>query len=212
MGSLLMRRREMVKKSGELVENFVRVGNPTIENGIMTASPTSWIETPQPFNPGNDPWELTFKIFRPSIPATREAVCASPGVSLYTPYQSASVKVAFYSSTGTIVEGVDGFSVPAGGWRWLRMVFAGSSTGYDYGWSADGVTYTYLGNVNTPFTGYRNSKYKTATPIAAGVFGLGSCTRARWDSSAYKSYSQFDLTETVIKINGSVWWKPYIRG
>lgn len=206
MDNLLIRRREMVPQSGgELVENFVCVGNPTIEDGIMTASSSAWITTPESFNPGSNPWELTIKLYRPSRLSNYEGFCSSGGVVLRTPWNSNSVTIDLYSDNGTIVSGTVSKSVPAGSWKWLKVVFAGNATGYDYGLSSDGVTFTYIGGNNTPFTGYRSGAYKTATPIKAGVFTLGH-------AGTYNSIAQFDLTATVIKINGSVWWKPYKRG
>ena len=209
MGYLLTRRREMILQSGggELIENFTRVGNPTIENGIMTASSGNYITTPESFNPGSNPWELTVKLYRPTIPGGYEGFCSTPGLHLFTADKSPSTKLGLYSDSGTIVGGVTSYSVPAGAWRWLRVVFAGSSTGYDYGWSSDGITYTYISGNNTPFTGYRSGSYKTATPIKAGTFNLG-----HGNASNYPTVAQFDLMATVIKINGSVWWQPYKRG
>lgn len=84
------------------------------------------------------------------------------------------------------------------------MAFSGSI--YDFGVSSDGTTYTWIGNGNTPFTGYIPSAYKKSTPIKAGAFALGSGT------GIYTTVAQFDLRETVIKINGVVWWTPYKRG
>lgn len=215
MGNLLMRRREMILPSGggELIENFTRVGNPTIENGIMTASSGNYITAPQSFDPGSSPWEITVKLLRPTIPGIYEGLCASPGVSLYTAWKNANVKVGLHSESGTIVAGSNEKSVPAGSWRWLRVVFGGTAaTGYDYGLSTDGVTFTYISGGTTPCTGYRPGAYKTATPIKAGIFGLGSCANATGAAAGYNSVAQFDLMATVIKINGSVWWTPYKRG
>lgn len=208
MGALLTRRREMILPGGggSWVENFTRVGNPTIEDGIMTASSSAWITTPESFNPGSNPWAVTIKLYRPSRLNNYEGFCYSGGVQLRTPWNSNNVTIDLYSDGGTIVSGKDNKSVPAGSWKWLRVVFGGTAaTGYDYGISTDGLTYTYLGGGNEPFTGYRNAAYKSATPIKAGVFSLGH-------ANTYNSIAKYDLMETKIEINGSVWWTPYVRG
>ena len=200
MGELLMRRREMILPDGggSWVENFTRVGNPTIEDGIMTASSSAWITTPDSFNPGSNPWSLTIKLYRPSRLNGYEGFCGSDGLALQTPWNSDSCKLYLYSDSGTIIGGVDEKSVPAGSWKWLRIVFGGTAaTGYDYGISTDGINYTYLG--------YRQSGYFTATPIKAGVITLGH-------QGKRNSIAKFDLMETKIEINGSVWWTPYVRG
>lgn len=204
MGYLLTRRREMILQSGggELIENFDRVGSPTIENGIMTTSSGNYITTPESFNPGSDPWELTVKLFRPSIPNPGQIFLQGDGIRISTGWKGGSAAIYLYSDGGTIVGGSNSKSVPAGEWCWLKAVFAGDATGYDYGVSSDGITFTYIGGNSTPYTGYRGSAYKTATPIKAGVIAIGSGS----------TNAQYDLMATVIKINGSVWWKPYKRG
>lgn len=203
-----MRRREMVLTGGggSWVENFTRVGNPTIEDGIMTASSSAWIATPESFNPGSNPWALTIKLYRPSRLGNYEGFCSSGGVELRTPWNSNNASLDLFSDSGTIISGADSKTVAPGAWRWLRIVFGGTAaTGYDYGISTDGVTYTYLGGGDTPFTGYRSGGYKTATPIKAGVLTVGH-------AGTKKSIAKFDLMETKIEINGSVWWTPYVRG
>lgn len=208
MGALLTRRREMILPDGggSWGENFTRVGNPTIEDGIMTASSSAWITTPESFNPGSNPWAVTIKLYRPSKLNNYEGFCSSGGVFLQTPWNSNACKLYLYSDSGEIAGGGVEKSVPAGSWKWLRIVFGGTAaTGYDYGISSDGVTYTYIGGGNEPFTGYRSGAYKTATPIKAGVFSLGH-------SGTRNSIAKYDLMETKIEINGSVWWTPYVRG
>jgi len=202
-----MRRRMMLQSGGgSLVENFVRVGNPTIEDGIMTASSSAWITTPESFNPGSNPWSLTVKIYRQAVLGTYEGIIGSDGLRLRTPYQSNNVVLDLYSDSGTIASGSVNKSVAPGAWRWLRVIFSGSSTGYDYGISTDGVTYKYIGGNSTPHTGYIPSAYKKATPIKAGILNIGH------DAGNYYTTAKFDLMETKIEVNGVVWWTPYVRG
>lgn len=184
----------------DYIANFTSVGDPQIENGILTSSSGGWIETPESFNPGSNPWELTVKLKRPSIPGAEEVFLQGNGIRLRSNWQSANAALYLYSDSGTIVSGSDQKSVPAGEWRWLKVVFAGDATGYDYGVSTDGVTFTYISGNTVPFKDYRGSAYKTATPVKAGSIAIGSSN----------SIAKFDLRETEIKINGQTWWKPYI--
>lgn len=185
-------------------ENFTRVGSPHIENGILTASADGYVTTPESFNPGSSPWELTVKIYRPRLAAKYERFFSSEGLNVTTVYNAAASRLYLYSDNGDISEGQENKSVPAGKWRWLKIVFNGSC--YDYGVSSDGFTYTYIGDGHTPFTGYIPSNLKTSTPIKAGVLSFLSGT------GNYASVAQIDLKETEIKVNGQVWWKPYILG
>lgn len=182
----------------DYIANFTPVGDPQIENGILTSSSGGWIETPEAFNPGSVPWELTVKIKRPSIPAAREVLMLSNGIKFESSWNGPNVGMHLYSDNDTISSGQTGYSLPAGEWRWLKAAFSGSI--YDFGGSNDGETYTWVGGGNEPFTGYIPSALKTTTPIAAGTLAFGSSN----------SIAQFDLRETEIKINGQTWWKPYI--
>lgn len=173
----------------DYIANFTPVGDPQIENGILTASSGNYIETPEAFDPGSVPWELTVKIKRPSIPSAYETFVNSNGVQLRTSWASANTTIGLFSDSGTIIDNNDRYSVPAGSWRWLKATFNGSN--YNYGMSTDGVSYTWLS--------YIPSAMRTSTPIKAGKVKFGS-----------SSVAQFDLRETEIKVNGQTWWKPYI--
>jgi hypothetical protein len=181
-------------------ENFSRVGNPRIENGILTSASNGWIETPFEFNPGSDPWELTVKLYRPSFPAAYEEVVASNGISLTSVYRSANMRIYLYKDDGTIVSGSVHYAVPAAAWRWLKVAFNGEC--YDYGMSTDGFTYTWAGGKNTPFTGYIPSAFQTTAAIKAGAISIGSSN----------SIAKFDLREVKLKVNGQVVWQPYVLG
>ena len=186
----------------DYIENFTRVGEPQIENGILTTSATSWIESPEAFDPGSSPWELTVKLYRPSIAGKYERFFDSGGVGVETAYSNQNARLSLYSDDGTISSGNVQKSIPAGAWRWLKVAFSGNC--YDFAISSDGFTYTWIAGGNTPFEGYIPSTMRTSTPIKAGTFKLASGT------GNYTTVAKFDLRETEIKINGQTWWNPYI--
>ena len=198
MSTLMTRRRAiMAAQGGASQENFLRVGNPVIENGILKSTNTDgdYITTIADFDPQRTPWEIVFKLYRPSL-SGYETMLKSAGMMLKTPWDNQNMKLYLYGDDTTITNGATGRACPAGESRWLKLCYNGSR--YDYGVSSDGSAYTYVSNKTTPFTGYDNIKNGTI-PIKAGIIAFGKQTLA-----------EIDLTETVIKVNGSVWWKPYI--
>lgn len=186
----------------DYVENFTRIGNPHIENGILTASADGYVTTLESFDPGSNPWELTVKLYRPRITGKYEKFFTSGGVAVRTACKSSTTSLILNSADSTFVNGQATVSIPAEQWVWIKAAFSGSI--YDFGKSTDGFVYTWKGGGHTPFTGYIPSAMKTSTPIKAGVLSLLSGTGDE------ATVAKIDLRETEIKINGQVWWKPYL--
>ena len=197
--NLMARRRALMaaRGGGGTQENFLRVGNPVIENGILKSTNTDgdYITTIADFDPQRTPWEIVFKLYRPSNYGF-ETVLQSAGITLQSPWNGNGFKLFLYGDDTTITGGQTQRECPSGESRWLKLCYSGSR--YDYGVSADGSTYTYVSGNTTPFTGYDGIGNGTI-PIKAGKIAFGK-----------KTLAEIDLTETIIKVNGSVWWKPYI--
>ena len=179
-----------------VVENFTRIGNPTIEDGILTPSSDSWIETPTAFS-GSDPWEITLKMYRPTIRGAYEIFAQSSGIKVRSAWQSATTTAEFYDADGTNIfpNGHSASkSVPQGVWTWIKFAWNGQK--YDCGVSTDGENYVWVGNSTTPFNAQAP---RSTTSIKTGILQIGSSS----------TDAQFDLNECKIEINGEVWWTPY---
>lgn len=183
----------------DYIANFTSVGDPQIENGIFTPSANSWVETPEEFAPGSNPWELTVKLYRPQLAGKYEQFFTSGGVEVRSSWQSSTTSLFLLSADGTISDGAKQRAVPAGEWCWMKVAFSG--TVYDFGVSTDGINYSWLGNKSSPFSGYG---VVSSTPIKAGVLKFAAGTGNNL------TYAKIDLKEVEIKINGQTWWKPYI--
>lgn len=185
-------------EAGELIENFTVVGTPTIEDRVLTATTaSSYIQTPEAFNPGSNPWEITFKLYRRQKAGAYEKFIQGDGLKLVTAWQSTSTQFYLYSADSTITNGSKSRTVSVQVDSWIKIAFSG--TKYDFGVSTDGVNYSWLSNASVPFTGF--DAISSSVPIKPGVLKFGNNSKA----SIY-------LLDTVVKINGSVWWTPYVRG
>lgn len=181
----------------DYIANFTAVGDPQIENGILTSSSGGWIETPEAFDPGSNPWELTVKVRHPTTFGGREIISQSSGLKFETVWQSSKVITTFKTNTGDFAISGTKYAL-SDQWVWFKVVFNGSV--YDEGISTDGLTFSWSGGGSSPFSGTIPSAQKTSEPIKAGTLSIGS----------QNSVAKFDLRETEIKINGQTWWKPYI--
>lgn len=189
--SLMARRRAlmMAKESGP-VENFDRVGDPTIINGILTPSGTSWIKTKTSFQPGSNTWEIVFRIKRTGS-SGHQNIFYSAGILLQI--YSGTVKLYLKdvgASTYNICNGAIQRTLSINAVTYMRIAFDGST--YYFGTSSDGITYS-------------DVTLSSTTKIMSGKIQLGYKA-----SNTNYVQANYYLYDTFVKIGDAVWWTPYI--
>ena len=173
------------------VENFERIGTPTIVDGWMTPSASSWIQTPENFAPGNSTWELQFEVRRGSTGSWQNMISSNP---LNVMIQSGNDTHKLYLRNGSswnISNGAISRTISYGQTRLVRVKFTGSS--YIFGISSDGGTT------------WNDTSLSSSSKIGSGkiAFGLKSS-----NTSAF--LGSFNLNNTKIWIDDLLWWTPYV--
>lgn len=189
--SLMARRRAlmMAKESGP-VENFDRVGDPTIINGILTPSETSWIKSKTSFQPGSNMWEIVFRIKRYNTNGYQD-IFFSDGILIQA--YGASAKLYLKEINGSsynICNGTAERSIALNSILYVRIAFDGNK--YYFGTSSDGVTYS-------------NVTVTSSKKISTGKIQLGYKA-----SNTVYVHANYYLDDTYVKIGDTVWWTPYI--
>ena len=178
-----------------VTENFVRIGNPTIVNGIMTPSADSWIEMKNAFDPDNNYWEFVFKVTR-TYAYDWQNIIYSSGIF----YQANGPTVAIRlksegSSSWDIANGSTTFKIETNEPTWIKTGYYHNQVGDFYAVyrSTDGINYTLVQSFNP-----------VQNPISPSTIMFGAKSS---NTSAVRA--DYDLNETYIKINDVVVWKPY---
>lgn len=189
--------------------NYSIVGNPTVDNGVVSGfSQSNFITLPDLFSPGTNLWEIVIKgnftdfssaqgVF---ISVASSATAASSSIGTISAYglqiHVRNGKVALYlSSTGNswnlanLLQGIT--SLVTGTDYWIKLVFTGneyilylSTTGAFAGEETVEVTVT------------------TTTAIYPRYFLIG-CNGSGINEPVMGSV---DLNETQVKINNEIWW------
>ena len=191
----LMRRRRALMAQGEAeptpIENFERVGTPTIVDGWMTPSSSSWIRTPESFAPGDSAWELQFEVRRGSTSNWQNMISSDPYNVMI---QSGNDFHKLYLRNGSswnISNGAISRTISYGQTRLVRIKFTGSS--YIFGISSDeGTTWD-------------DTSLSSSSKIGGGklAFGPKGSNTSAFDGS-------FNLNNIKIWIDGVLWWTPYV--
>lgn len=172
------------------VENFVRVGDPTIVDGIMTPNSTGWIKTPDVFDPDGKSWEIQF-VLTPK----------GNGYQNYLTHNAILIQTDGYGARPI-------FRVKYGtseNWQiLLRDIITTENvkTIFRIGWNGNayyantstdnGATWVELSSSNTnPL----NNKGAILFGAKANVTG--------------PVYAVYDLTQMYAKIDGTIVWTPY---
>ena len=187
--------------SGGVVENFDKVGNPTIVSGILTPAVNNFIKTPQAFNPGSDPWEIQVKykyntaINNADVAGSVNSNNASINGILLEMQSDKSVS-GYLSSNGTSWDisnnlgQIYALNTTSNTWILAKLTYTGSN--YDLNISTDdGDTWTRTGNLasSTPIIG--------SYPVAFGLKRNNTMD------------GEIDLNACKIYINNQLWWEAY---
>ena len=179
------------------VPNFNTVGSPTITNGVASGfSNDDYLQLPQAFNPGNNPWEIKVKFSTDNSSTDRGILqCSSDSSTRWG-------VVLLLSSNWTLW-----FAVSTDGANWnfsadTTQTLQPNSTYYvKIGWT--GTEY-YL-NLSSD-----NETYEQCISIESTSHIYESLGHTRLGSYYIYPYtSSIDLKETYIKIDGADWWTPY---
>ena len=176
------------------VENFDRIGNPSIVNEVMSPSADSWIVTKDDFDPNTDLWEFVFKINRTGITGFQNLISGS----IFYQANEASVAIRLRSegsSSYDIATGNKSLSIPTNTPTWVKTGYYHNEYGYFYAvyTSTDGINYTLAQTFNP-----------VANPINPGKIIFGSKA-----SNTNAVTAEYDLNECYIKVNGVTVWTPY---
>ena len=182
--------------------NYNVFGNPTIDTtaGIVSGFSTSnYLQLPEAFNPGNNPWEMIIKIRTASdLQAWQEIFHSSVapnnsgryGISVIVDSGNFELDISTDGSSwigsdhGTFVLSENTNYWVKVGWNSNEYYLEYSTNGADY---IRDITYTVsnnLPNLTNSWIGiYRNSDYM------------------------YPMLGSIDLSESYIKINNEIWWQ-----
>ena len=178
------------------VPNFNTVGSPTITNGVASGFSTSnYLQLPEAFNPGNNPWEIKVKFSTDNSSTDRGILqCSSDSSTRWG-------VVLLLSSNWTLW-----FAVSTDGANWnfsadTTQTLQPNSTYYvKIGWT--GTEY-YL-NLSSD-----NETYEQCISIESTSHIYGSLGHTRLGSYYIYPYtSSIDLNDCYIKINDEIWWQP----
>ena len=174
-----------------LVENFERVGSPTIVNGILTPSSTSWIKMPTAFDPGSYSWKIVFKITRNNESGYQNLLTSTDIMLQADGWKGKLYLKEKNGSSWSISRGAIQVTIGQNVTWFIKIEYDGAST-YSIARSADGITY-----INT-------SSLTSSKKIGSSVISFGAKA-----SNTSAVNAEYDLLNTKIWINGEVVWTPY---
>lgn len=185
--------------------NVTVVGSPTVSSGVVSGfSGANYLKLPKIFNPSSNSWEIVIKARTPSAFSKRNWITGGGNAAgkdsdfVSMGLENNGKPLIYITSNGTswdIANGVAGSNTLTVNTDYLfRCQFTG--TKYIYSTSADNGS-TWVTQITV------NSTTKIFVPTTAQAIGT-SCYIANapefWSGS-------IDLSQSYIKINGSIWWK-----
>ena len=187
--------------------NYNVFGNPTIDTtaGIVSGFSTSnYLQLPEAFNPGNNPWEMIFRVKTSSdFSDSKNNITGSNTQSNYQAI-SCGVSKDHLFKLGISVNGSSWdpgyghgtYYVLPETWYYIKIQFTGSH--YQLYYSLDGNNYILDIDMISSLPVYQNN-----TPYLIGL--------NKWSTDSdfwYPWTGTIDLSECEIKINGNLWWSP----
>ena len=185
--------------------NFNVVGSPTINNTtkvVSDFSTSNYLQLQEPFNPGNNPWEVVVKFKTGSNVTSVQQIfqsCLGTGnagrYGININIDSSSKFNFFCSSSGSswLFDTFGTHIVQANTDYIIKIGWTGTEYYLEY--SLDGETFT------------RDVTYSSESaiysPLIFTYFGVYSTSSF---SDGFKG--SIDLSETYIKVNNTVWWQP----
>ena len=177
--------------------NFSISGNPTITDGVISNfSSSNYISLPETFDPQNYTWEKFYKFTTGTNVTITQIIDRASSRSQYGMailITNGALKT-FLSSTGTSWNIADNIqltgSILANTTYYLKITFDGAK--YEYSISTNNTDFTVIGTFTNTAT---ISSYDMRIGISSD------------NSSPF--LGSIDLKECYIKINNTIWWKPY---
>lgn len=202
----LLRRRFMISAGGVTPPtpsvNYLVFGNPSIQGNILHPDLNSrnFIYTDEPFDPGTQEWIIQTKIKINTAIANKVFIASVDGdgvfqYSIFVMTDSGSGNTSFklyLSSNGTswnLLNGGCQGSMGAGTYRVFQIVCTRSGSNYIYK----------MGFPEIP--AWTQTVSKTTHPLFGKRISFGG------GANSYGLDADFDLSETKIWINGSLWWE-----
>lgn len=188
-------------------DNYNVIGSPTVNTttGIVTGFSTSnYLQLPEAFNPGNNPWEMIFRVKTSSdFSDLKNNITGSNTQSNYQAISCGVSKDRLFK-LGISVNGSSWDPGYAYGtyyvlpetWYYIKIQFTGSH--YQLYYSLDGNNYILDIDTISSLPIYQNN-----TPYLIGL--------NKWSTDSDSWYpwtGTIDLSESYIKINGNLWWSP----
>lgn len=188
------------------VPNFDIIGSPTIINKVVSGfSENDYLQLPYPFNPGNNSWEIVFKIrtgdeltgiINPIMSSRlNKSSFASDRFGLVFQIENGKFKLNVSSNGTSWTHSVEGtYNILYYTVYWVKVTYNG--TYYKLYYSLNGVDY--IEDINF-----------IDDPI---ISSLKNTTVGAYSDGTYNHYfkGSMDLSESYIKINGTYWWTPYV--
>ena len=183
-------------------DNFTKVGNVQVnKDGVVSGFSTSnYLQLPEAFNPGNNPWEMIIKIRTASDLQVWQEIFHSSvapnnsgryGLSVIVDSGNFELDI---STDGSSWIGTDHgtFVLSENTDYWVKIGW--NSNEYYLEYSTNGVDYTrditYASSNNLP----------NLTNSWIGIY--------RSSDYMYPMFGSIDLSESYIKINDEIWWQP----
>ena len=193
MNEILRRRRGMMgeQKTGpSYLTGYDEIGTPTITDGILTPSATSWITLPQILVPENKPWKIITKVYNMGNSGYQNIFGGGGIIVQKTPGTNNSYLYLRSTSSGTynIINGGVYRDIGSSVWRYIKLEFTG--TKYLFGYSDNGATYE-----------------NTEVSSALSIYGNAKIAFGPKSSNTVAVNVKYDLNETEIWIDGEIWWK-----
>ena len=180
---------EMVYENNFTINGSVKNIGYTFSN----FSSSNYLTLQERFNPVNKPWEFVTKFNLTSITDGHFIGYIGSGLFSVSVWEG---KVCFCTSTVTnswdICELASESTISTSVDYWVKAEFTGSA--YNLYLSTDGIEYKLEASQEST----RIATFPETTCIGCGG----------WNSSNLKGF--MDLSETYIKIDGEIWWKPQV--
>lgn len=183
----------------KIYDNFTKVGSIAVDrlSGIVSGfSNSNTVMLPETFDPGNNPWEIQFKVHYVASTGRQRmfnSTIDNRGLMFHTSGSNLVYVISSGSSSWDILfnSNVGGFQLQDNTDYVFKLAFTG--TAYTVNVSTNGGAFVEILN------------HSSSTPMSATGYMLG-----RSESSSEPFLGTFDLTQTKVKLNNETWWTPAI--
>lgn len=179
----------------QLIENFTKVGSPTITDGVLgNLTGSNYLEFPGVGIGSADTWEIFTKVKTGSAVNSSYYILGGGGTSCFDFGIAGYVWKFYLSSNGSgwdLASNIsNNINASTSTWYYVKFYFTGAK--YEMDVSTDGETWT---NV---------AEYASTTKVYdCPTMRVGNTNDRNWP---WKDY--IDLNETYIKVNDKIVWRP----